>query len=171
MFEKLVSGMYLGEILRQALHGLMKKANLFNCQTFSPLSTQYGIMIADMANIDADQSLTLYKVGEIIVKLFGIPEPTLNDRRAVQDISRAIVRRSARFAAVAISAVCDHTGRFNNATESKPIDIGAHGSLVELYQNYIGMCLSACNEILGSNANKRINIKWEMHGGDIGAAM
>lgn len=171
MFEKLVSGMYLGEILRQALHNLMKKASLFNCPTFSPLSTQYGITIAEMTKIDADHSPALYEVGEIIIKSFSIPESTLNDRKAVQAISRAIVRRSARLVAVAISAVCDHTGRFGSATESRPIDIGAHGSLVELYPHYLQTCLSACDEILGKNASRRINISKEMHGGDIGAAM
>jgi len=160
--------MYLGEILRQALHSLMKKASLFNFSTFSPLSTQYGITIADMTKIDADNSPTLYEVGEIIIKSFGIPESAEKDRKTVQAVSRAIVRRSARLAAVAISAVCDHTGRFGAATESKPVDIGAHGSLVDLYPNYIQMCLSACDEILGSNVSRRINITREMHGGDIG---
>jgi len=81
------------------------------------------------------------------------------------------VRRSARLAAVAVSAVSDHTGRFAASTEQKPVDVGADGSLVEFYPNYVDMCLEACEEILGDNARKRITIGLAKDGSGVGAAL
>jgi len=171
MFEKRVSGMFLGEVLRQVLLTLIKDANLFNGKTSTPLNTQYGIDTAAMSTIAGDKSAHLDKVDETITSAFGIPDSSIDDRKAVKLVSDAIARRSARLAAVAVSAVSDHTGRFASATEARPVDIGADGSLVEFYPHYVEMCLSACEEILGNNASKRIRIGLAKDGSGVGAAL
>jgi hexokinase len=171
MFEKRVSGMFLGEVLRQVLLTLIKDANLFNGKTSTPLNTQYGIDTAAMSTIAGDNSTHLEKVGETITAAFGIPDASVDDRKAIKLVSDAIARRSARLAAVAVSAVSDHTGRFESATEARPVDIGADGSLVEFYPSYVEMCLAACEEILGHNANKRIRIGLAKDGSGVGAAL
>lgn len=171
MFEKRVSGMFLGEILRQVLGSMVKTANLFGGKSSTPLNTQYGISTASMSAIARDSTSSLDQVGETIKTAFGIPESTIDDRKAVKLVADAIVRRSARLAAVAISAVSDHTGRFDKATEENPVDVGADGSLVEFYPNYIGMCLAACQEILDNNASKRIRIGLAKDGSGVGAAL
>ena len=113
----------------------------------------------------------LEKIGEKITTAFGISESTLDDRRAVKLVSDAIGRRSARLGAVAISAISDHTGRFSEATEAKPVDVGVDGSLVEYYPMYCEMCLAACDEILGGNADKRIRLGLAKDGSGVGAAL
>src|SRR5437016_2322080 len=105
MFEKRVSGMFLGEILRQVLLSMIKSTNLFNGKPSIPLTTQYGIDTSTMSDIAKDTTPNLEKIGEIITRAFGISESTLDDRKAVKLVSEAIVRRSARLAAVAISAI------------------------------------------------------------------
>ena len=124
-----------------------------------------------MSTIAGDDSTHLDKVGDTITAAFGIADSSLDDRKAVKLVSDAIARRSARLAAVAVSAVSDHTGRFDSATEASPVDIGADGSLVEFYPNYVRMCLSACDEILGNNASKRIRIGLAKDGSGVGAAL
>lgn len=171
MFEKRVSGMFLGEVLRQVLITLIKDANLFNGKSSTPLDTQYGIDTSAMSNIAGDDSAHLDKVGETITTAFGIPDSSVDDRKAVKLVSDAIARRSARLAAVAVSAVSDHTGRFESATEARPVDVGADGSLVEFYPNYVEMCLAGCEEILGKNAKKRIRIGLAKDGSGVGAAL
>lgn len=171
MFEKRVSGMFLGEVLRQVLLTLVKDTDLFNGKTSTPLNTQYGIDTSAMSTIAGDDSTHLDKVGDTITEAFGIPDSSLDDRKAVKLVSDAIARRSARLAAVAISAVSDHTGRFDSATEARPVDIGADGSLVEFYPNYVQMCLGACEEILGHHASKRIRIGLAKDGSGVGAAL
>jgi hexokinase len=171
MFEKRVSGMFLGEILRQVLLTLVKEADLFSGYSSEPLKTQYGIDTSAMSTIAGDNTVHLAHVNEVISKTFGIPGPSLDDRKAVKLVSDAIARRSARLAAVAVSAVSDHTGRFENATAERPVDVGADGSLVEFYPGYVDMCLSACEEILGNDASKRIRIGLAKDGSGVGAAL
>lgn len=171
MFEKRVSGMFLGEILRQCLLTLTKETTLFKDQTSRPLATQYGIDTAAMSTIAGDNTSHLEKVGETIHAAFGIPVSTYDDRKAVKLVADAIAMRSARLAAVAVSAVSDHTGRFESSTEARPVDVGADGSLVEFYPGYVEMCLAACEEILGNNASKRIRIGLAKDGSGVGAAL
>lgn len=171
MFEKRVSGMFLGEIFRRVLLHMIKESNLFDGKSSKPLDTQYGIDTAAMSTIATDSTNHLASVGETIASAFGIPDSTLEDRIAVKLVSDAIVRRSARLAAVAISAISDHTGRFSTATESKHVDVGADGSLVEFYPHYCDMCLVACEEILGNNASKKITIGLAKDGSGVGAAL
>lgn len=171
MFEKRVSGMFLGEIFRQVLLSLIESSNLFNGKSSVPLTTQYGIDTATMSDIARDKTAHLEKIGEKITTAFGISESILDDRKAVKLVSEAIVRRSARLAAVAISAISDHTGRFSEATEAKPVDVGVDGSLVEHYPMYCEMCLAACKDILGGNADKRIRLGLAKDGSGVGAAL
>jgi hexokinase len=171
MFEKRVSGMFLGEVLRQVLLTLIKEANLFSGNSSHPLETQYGIDTSAMSTIAADNTDDLTNVGETIAKAFEIAESSLDDRKAVKLVSDAIARRSARLAAVAVSAVSDHTGRFDNATATRPVDVGADGSLVEFYPHYVDMCLAACEEILGNDASTKIRIGLAKDGSGVGAAL
>lgn len=171
MFEKRVSGMFLGEILRQVLLSMIKSSNLFSGKSSVPLTTQYGIDTATMSDIAKDTTPHLEKIGEKIATAFGISESTLDDRRAVKMVSDAIGRRSARLGAVAISAISDHTGRFSEATEANPVDVGVDGSLVEYYPMYCEMCLAACDAILGGNADKRIRLGLAKDGSGVGAAL
>jgi len=171
MFEKRVSGMFLGEILRRVLLSLIDRNRLFNGRSSDILDKQHGIDTSPMSGIAEDSSPHLKKVQEIIAKTFGISDPSAEECRAVKLVSDAIARRSARFAAVAVSAVAFHSGRFASATPQKPVDIGADGSLVEFYPNYVQMCLSACEEILGSGADKRLRIGLAKDGSGVGAAL
>jgi hexokinase len=171
MFEKRVSGMFLGEILRRVLISLIQNNNLFEGQYSDILKKQHGIDTSPMSGIAEDSSPHLKKVSEIITQTFGISNPSAEDCRAVKFISDAIVRRSARMAAVAVSAVSDHSGRYASSTPEKPVDVGADGSLVEFYPNYVKMCLAACNEILGEGADKRIKIGLAKDGSGVGAAL
>ena len=171
MFEKRVSGMFLGEVLRRVLVALIQQNKLFDGESSDILEKKHGIDTSPMSGIAEDSSPHLKKVSEIISKTFGISNPSSEDCRAVKYVSDAIVRRSARLAAVAISAVSAHSGRFASATPEKPIDVGADGSLVEFYPNYVQMCLAACEEILGGGADKRIRIGLAKDGSGVGAAL
>jgi len=171
MFEKRVSGMFLGEILRQSLQFLIQQSSLFNTLSSAALDKQYGIDTASMSTIAADTSPHLDKVRRVIVNDFGIPSPSFDDCQAVKVVSEAIARRSARLAACAVSGVCDFSGRFASATEERPVDVGADGSLVEFYPLYVDMCLEAIDEILGQGASKRIRIGLAKDGSGVGAAL
>src|SRR5271156_2354997 len=87
MFEKRVSGMFLGEILRQSLLSLIHKSKLFSGETSQPLSTQYGIDTSVMSTIASDSTTHLDKIRQIVTDTWDIPNPSYEDLKAVKLVS------------------------------------------------------------------------------------
>jgi hexokinase len=132
MFEKRVSGMFLGEILRLALVGLIKDpaVTLFrddNSATndvhsttqisdSSPLWKQWGIDTSFLSICAGDGSVGLRMTRQTLDKDYGISAVSVEDADAVKLIADAVGKRAARLAAVAIAAIIIETGRLGTST-------------------------------------------------------
>nr|POE79390.1 glucokinase [Quercus suber] len=165
MFEKRVSGMFLGEILRRALLSLVKDpaVPLFSdehsnqndvhsttsIQDDSKLWSQWGLDTSFLSITSGDNSQGLRLTRQTLDGEYGVSAPSAEDAEAVRLIASAIGKRAARLSAVAIAAVVIATGRLqapaavattNNAqlevNEDNIVDIGVDGSLVEFYPNF-----------------------------------
>ena len=156
MFEKRISGMFLGEIFRLAVLKLQTacKASLFESHTGSKLTQQWAIDSALLSLLASTSDASQKK--DHLSQHLDIPSSRISDQvtGGLSKIASAIATRSARLAAVAVSAVCEHSGRFDNTTET--LDIGADGSLVEHYPSYVTMLKEACTELLGEEKANRI---------------
>ncbi|GAB7354309.1 hypothetical protein MBLNU459_g4828t1 [Dothideomycetes sp. NU459] len=117
LFEKRISGMYLGEILRRILLSLSKDCSgpCFDMEiaSDSPLYSQWGIDTSFLSVVAAD---TLEKLsvaaGEIATSL-GATNVSINDTIAIQILARAVGRRAARLAGVALAAIIIQSGRLH----------------------------------------------------------
>lgn len=178
MYEKRVSGMFLGEILRLALLDLVKNptVNLFKNDSKttvaeeSGLNKQWGLDSALMSAASEDESDDLRKLKAALEKDLQIFSPSLEDLKAFRDISMAVARRAARLSAVAIGAVVLDTGRLE---ADEVVDIGVDGSLVEFYPRFRSMIketLAAIDGIGKTGANK-IQIEIAKDGSGVGAAL
>ncbi|OCK78651.1 hypothetical protein K432DRAFT_88217 [Lepidopterella palustris CBS 459.81] len=135
MFEKRVSGMFLGEILRLALVGLLKDPSvpLFrdeNSATNDVHSTtqisessglwrQWGIDTSFLSICAGDSSAGFRMMRQTLDKEYGISATSAEDAEAVKTIAAAIGKRAARLAAVAIAAIVIETGRLDSSVGSK----------------------------------------------------
>jgi len=133
MFEKRVSGMFLGELLRLALLKLIKDPNvpLFTDDNSSsndvhsttqihddsPIWKQWGLDTSLLSVCAGDdkpgnqmlrQELDKYKISAV----------SREDAEAVREIAGAIGRRAARLAAVAIAGIVINTGRLEKSSGS-----------------------------------------------------
>lgn len=129
MFEKRVSGMFLGEILRLAIVGLLKDPTfpLFRDENSaqndihsttqihdaSPIWKQWGIDTSFLSICAGDTSPGYRMVRQTLDKDYGITAVSAEDAEAVKAIAAAIGRRAARLAAVAIAAIIINTGRLD----------------------------------------------------------
>ncbi|GAB7359988.1 hypothetical protein MBLNU230_g7512t1 [Neophaeotheca triangularis] len=165
MFEKRVSGMFLGEILRRALLSLVKdpKVPLFsdenssqndahsttNISPDSGLYKQWGFDTSLLSITAGDNSAGLKVTRQTLDKDYGITAASAEDAEAVRLIALAIGKRAARLSAVAMAAVVLATDKLkqpteiatdNNAkleiNEDDIVDIGVDGSLVEFYPDF-----------------------------------
>ncbi|KAF2172111.1 hypothetical protein M409DRAFT_62919 [Zasmidium cellare ATCC 36951] len=176
MFEKRVSGMFLGEILRRSLIKLLndKAVPLFsdedsnqndvhsttNVAPDSPLYKQWGLDTSFLSITSGDNSAGLKVTRQTLDKEYGVTAASAEDAEAVRLIASSIGKRAARLSAVAIAAIVLATNALkkpaeiattNNATlevnEDDIVDIGVDGSLVEFYPRFEEYIREALQEI------------------------
>ncbi|KAL2415528.1 Glucokinase [Exophiala dermatitidis] len=187
MFEKRVSGMFLGEILRRAMLSLHQHPDegiaLFKDTSSltndirstttvaedSPLFKQWGIDTSFLSIVEEDQSNHLRITKQTLEKELKIEAASTEDCVAVKMLVHAIGRRAARLSAVALAGVILST---NKLQEEEIVDIGVDGSLVEYYPGFEDYIREAFREIEGiGEEEKRIRIGLAKDGSGLGAAL
>lgn len=189
MFEKRVSGMFLGEILRRAILSLHSHPDegvaLFKDSTSamndtsstttiaedSPLFNIWGIDTSFLSIVEADTSDHL-RITKQELEKYGVSAPSTEDCVAVKMLVHAVGKRAARLSAVALGAVILSTGKLEESGD-EPIDIGVDGSLVEYYPGFEDYIREAFREIkgFGAEGEKRVKIGLAKDGSGLGAAL
>ncbi|KAI9348496.1 hexokinase-domain-containing protein [Obelidium mucronatum] len=168
-FEQLISGMYLGEIVRLVLVDLVKTGEIF---AFSPggspiLQTKDKFETQYMSRIERDYSFDLLDVKQILEELLEIPGTTLGDRKLVKSIVEMVGLRSARLAAAGVAAVVTKINKLG----SIGCTVGIDGSLFEKYPHYPNRMRDALGEILGTLSAENIKLERAQDGSGQGAAL
>ncbi|KAL4924756.1 glucokinase glkA [Aspergillus undulatus] len=180
MFEKRVSGMFLGEILRLALLDLHRneKTGLFKANSsldvFIPETSsfyrQWGIDTSLLSIVEADKSKNYEQIKSALREHLKVERASDNDCKAVQTLVHAIGKRAARLAAIPLAAILISTGKL----QTDPlVDIGVDGSLVEYYPNFEGYMREALREVpeVGEAGEKKVRIGLSQDGSGVGAAL
>lgn len=188
MFEKRISGMFLGEIVRLAIVDMMKNedTSLFkdvNSSTNdwstttsigakSGIFTQWGLDTAIMSVAAADSTPELSSLRQALENDMHVYNPSLEDAQAFKAVANAVARRAARLSAVAIGAIAIQTGKLDDPTE-EVIDVGVDGSLVEHYPFFRDMIYEALRSIdgIGTKGADKIRIGVAKDGSGVGAAL
>jgi hexokinase len=134
MFEKRVSGMFLGELLRLALLKLIKdpKVPLFSddnsssndihsttqIHDSSPIWKQWGIDTSFLSVCAGDHSPGLRMLRQTLDRDYDISAVSVEDAEAVREIAAAIGRRAARLAAVPMAGIIINTGRLEKSADT-----------------------------------------------------
>ncbi|KAH8662307.1 putative glucokinase [Xylariales sp. PMI_506] len=188
MFEKRVSGMFLGEIVRLVIVDMLKRSDIalfrddnssFNdwksTTTIGQQSTvlkQWGLDSSILSIAAADGTPELSTLRQELENQLHIYAPSLEDAAAFKDIAYAVGRRAARLSAVAIGAIVLQSGLLQDGTD-EPIDIGVDGSLVEHYPFFRDMIYEALRvtDGIGAEGAKRVRIGIAKDGSGVGAAL
>ncbi|KAJ1337040.1 hypothetical protein BSLG_006800 [Batrachochytrium salamandrivorans] len=162
--KKMISGMYLGEIMRLAMLDLISTGELFSMESSANLDTPYSFDTANMSRIERDHSNELSDTKLVLEDLVGIPKTTVNDRRIVKRIAELIGTRSARLAAAGIAAIVTKINRLDFCT------VAIDGSLFEHYPHYANRMRDSLREIIGL-AEENISLVQAQDGSGQGAAL
>ncbi|KAI1124857.1 glucokinase [Nemania abortiva] len=188
IFEKRVSGMFLGEIVRLAVVDLYENPNVslfkgVNSSTHGKKSTtrvgddsglfkQWGLDSSLMSIAAADSTPELSGLRQELDSQLNIHSTSVEDARAFKEIAYAVGRRAARLSAVALAGIVIQSGRLKE-TKDELVDIGADGSLVEHYPFFRDMIHEAFKSIkdIGAEGAERIRIGIARDGSGVGAAL
>ncbi|GJC97545.1 hexokinase [Colletotrichum higginsianum] len=173
MFEKRVSGMFLGEIVRLTILDMLKdeKLSLFKDQNSSFNDWKSTTDISPKSSIFQQWGLDSAIMSEL-ESILNVYTPSLEDAQAFKAVAGAVGRRAARLSAVAIGAIVLQSGKLDDP-EEEVIDIGVDGSLVEHYPFFRDMIYEALRAIdgIGAKGAEKIRIGIAKDGSGVGAAL
>ncbi|MGH0139083.1 UNVERIFIED_CONTAM: hypothetical protein FKN15_022481 [Acipenser sinensis] len=131
-YEKMCSGMYLGEIVRNILIDLTKRGFLFRGQISEALKTRGIFKTKFLSQMESDR-LALLQVRGILQQL-GL-DSTCDDSIIVKEVCGVVSRRAAQICGAGMAAVTDKI-RENRGLEQLDITVGVDGTLYKLHPHF-----------------------------------
>ncbi|XP_020757080.1 hexokinase HKDC1 isoform X2 [Odocoileus virginianus] len=131
-YEKMTSGMYLGEIVRQILIDLTKQGLLFRGQISERLRTRGIFETKFLSQIESDR-LALLQVRRILQQL-GL-DSTCEDSIVVKEVCGAVSRRAAQLYGAGLAAIVEKR-REDQGLEHMRITVGVDGTLYKLHPHF-----------------------------------
>jgi hexokinase len=156
-FEKMVSGHYLGEILRRALGDVGPRA----AAGLAPFSLDG----AKLSRVATDRSVGLDHV-DALLRGLGVAS-TLEERRGVRALGAAITRRAARLVGAALTGAV----RFLDPELAARRTIAVDGSLWGGYPGFEALVRETFVELLGGERAGRIETAYVKDSTSAGAAV
>ncbi|KAF7644852.1 hypothetical protein LDENG_00214500 [Lucifuga dentata] len=132
-YEKMISGMYLGETVRNVLLDFTTKGLLFKGKLSERLKTR-GIFETRFLSQIASDRLALRQVRSILQHL-GLTSSTCDDSVLVKEVCSVVARRAAQLCGAGLAAVVDKI-RGNRKLEQLFITVGVDGTLYKLHPHF-----------------------------------
>uniref|UniRef100_A0A4W5RJ39 hexokinase n=1 Tax=Hucho hucho TaxID=62062 RepID=A0A4W5RJ39_9TELE len=127
-FEKMTSGMYLGEIVRQILIDLTRRGLLFRGHITEPLKTRGIFETKFLSQIER------YRVVRAILQQLGL-DSTCDDSIIVKEVCGTVSRRAAQLCGAGMAAIVDKI-RENRGRNQMNITVGVDGTLYKLHPHF-----------------------------------
>jgi len=159
-FEKMIAGLYLGEVVRLALVDLTDQNYIFENQNITKIRKPYIMDASVLSEIELDPFENLMETHTLFEIKYGI-HCTEPERKLIRRLAELIGTRAARLSACGIAAIC----KKKNYSD---IDVGADGSVFNKYPIFKQRLDEALKEIFG---DRKINTIAAEDGSGVGAAL
>lgn len=152
--EKMVSGMYLGNLAGLAIKDLISKGILFEGKKAALFSEPQKFKTEYASAIEKDASGNLTGIKAVLQKL-GIANSKYEERKLIKDVCIAVSTRAARVSAAAITSVATKI----NPRLSGKVTVAVDGTVYEKYHAFPGRIKANIKKILGRKAaNVRLRL-------------
>ncbi|KAL7284867.1 hexokinase [Trametes coccinea BRFM310] len=163
-FEKLISGRYLGEILRLIICELIDEGVLFLGQNTYKIEIPYSFDTAFLSLMESDPTDELLMIIGIFSHFFAL-ETTLAERQFFRALAKLVARRAARLSACGIAAIVSKMGYLEEGC-----CVGADGSLYNKYPMFAERIHEGLQDIFGEKGKNIVTYHAE-DGSGIGSAI
>ncbi|KAJ2316420.1 hypothetical protein H4R23_003531 [Coemansia sp. Cherry 401B] len=168
VYEKMISGLFLGEVARNAILYLVDMRLLFAGRSSEILNKSYTFDTAYMSEIVADNSSELSTVQTVLESTLDVPPTTLQDRQVVQHVCNMIGTRGVRLSAAAMSAVLLSRPELLDSS----VSVGIDGSMYQFYPNFEQDLYKVSRLFLGDDfVDNRLKLHLAKDGSGVGAAI
>ncbi|KAF2201680.1 hexokinase [Delitschia confertaspora ATCC 74209] len=165
-FEKMIAGLYLGEIFRLVLVDLHENPDckIFEGQDISKLKKPYSLDAGFLAQIEEDPFENLSETLDLFQNKLSIAA-TKPELELIRRLAELIGTRAARLSSCGVAAICKKKGW-------KTCHVGADGSVFHQYPHFKARGAEALREILDWTEKKDpIEILPSEDGSGVGAAL
>lgn len=183
-FEKMISGMYLGDIVRRVLLRMSQESDILG-DVESRLSEPFILRTPLIAAMHEDDSPDLSEVGRILKDILQISDVPLKARKLIVRVCDVVTRRAARLAAAGIVGILRKIGRDGNSgitvgrsksggeasTRMRRTVVAIEGGLFASYTMFREYLNEAVAEILGEEIAPYVHLRASEDGSGIGAAL
>ncbi|XP_043539082.1 hexokinase-1-like [Chiloscyllium plagiosum] len=147
-YEKMISGMYLGEIVRNILINFTKEGLLFRGLMSHSLKTKGIFQTKYLSQIESDR-LALLQIRSILQKL-GL-DSSCDDSIIVKEVCSVVSRRAAEICGAGLAAVAEKIRESRNL-DYLEVTVGVDGTLYRLHPHF-STILEKTVEDLAPNCN------------------
>jgi hexokinase len=165
-FEKMIAGLYLGEIFRLVIVDLHENKNLiFQGQDISPLKKPYTLDASFLSFIEEDPFENLSETHDMFESKLKL-SPSKPELELCRRLAELIGTRAARLSACGVAAICKKKGY-------ESCHVGADGSVFNKYPHFKQRGAQALREILDWPKGKRdpVVLSSAEDGSGVGAAL
>jgi hexokinase len=144
LFEKMLSGMYLGELVRLVVHDLASKGLMFNGNLNNKFAERFAFATKFMSEIEGEDPSSIDVVREILMNDLAVAEPSDQDCVNMRYVSECISKRSAHLVSAALASL-------TLKMENPNISIAVDGSLYRFHPKFHDLMVEKMTELLPSN--------------------
>ncbi|KGO74277.1 Hexokinase, N-terminal [Penicillium italicum] len=165
IYEKMVAGLYIGEMLRLVLLKMHEGGLLFKGQDVSRLQTANALETSFLSTVEMDMSESLTDMKEEFKESLNL-ELSLEELKACRLLIGLIAMRAARLYACGIAAICKKKG-------IRQCHVGVDGSVFSKYSMLKGRATQGLRDIFGWDENRldMIALNSAEDGSGVGAAL
>ncbi|CAH7666155.1 hexokinase [Phakopsora pachyrhizi] len=142
-FEKMIAGLYLGEVFRLVVIEMIEEGVLFLGQNTYKIEKAYCFDTAFLSLIESDPTEELLTVTGLFSHFFGL-DTTISERQFFRRLAQLIGTRSARLSACGIAAIVSKMGYLDSGC-----GVATDGSLYNKYPQFPERLHEALVDIFG----------------------
>ena len=142
-FEKLISGMYMGEIARQVVLDLVEKKLMFETQNLVKLNVAGSFESKYVSMVESDPVGVFDKCREVLTEL-GIENVSNDDCSTLRYVCECVSRRAGFMVAAGCAALLKKMNQ-------KDVTIAVDGSLFRYHPHFANVMQSRINQLMGTD--------------------
>ncbi|KAF2712336.1 actin-like ATPase domain-containing protein [Pleomassaria siparia CBS 279.74] len=164
-FEHMISGRYLGEVVRLIIVEAVRTAGLFSGEMPEQLTELYSLDTGTLAAMELDGSKSLTNAATLFQEKHPLSKPpTYNDINFIRQVSQLVSHRAAAFLAAGIHSLWDLRIASEGLTPATAgyMAIGCNGSVIEKYPLFRELCQSHLDELTTASGAEPKSIALEV---------